>query len=248
MRTAISGVVALVLVSAPGTAHAGRTFYGWLYGTEVVPERGVEITNTIDEENGFAGAADVHWTTWGFSAEVGVTDQLTIAFPMDFVWGDSAVSEPSFSFSQFGIEARYRLVSSDPVDAPPFAPLLRLGVKRDVLARDTLVVEADVVASTTTESGSVHALVDVGYVGNFLGDKTEHEIRPGAGVSFKVVGDLRLGAEVFASINVDNADDRYVAVGPNAAWTQGRMWVSASFGIGVYQIETAPRAVWGIMV
>ncbi|MGE0398171.1 MAG: hypothetical protein AB7T06_15825 [Kofleriaceae bacterium] len=246
MRIAISGVVALGLF-APGTAEAGRTFYGWLYGTEVMPERGVEITNIIDEENGRGGAADIHWTTWGFAAEVGVTDQLTLAFPMDFVWGDSAMTEPTFSFSQFGIEGRYRLVSSDPVEAPPFAPLIRVGVMRSVLARDVLIAEADLVASTTTESGSVHALVDVGYVGTFLGDTTRHEIRPGAGVSFKVAGDFRLGAEVFASIDPDVSENRWVVVGPNAAWTQGRMWVSASFGIGVYQIDTAPRAVWGIM-
>lgn len=247
MRIAISGVVALCLLCAPGTARAGRTFYGWLYGTEVMPERGVEITNIIDEENGRGGAADIDWTTWGFSAEVGVTDQLTIVFPMDFVWSDSAMTEPSFTFSQFGIEARYRFVSSDPVEAPPFAPLLRVGVMRSVLARDALIAEADLVASTTTESGSVHALVDIGYVGRFLGGTTRHELRPGAGVSFKVVGDFRLGAEVHASIDVDNADNRYVVVGPNAAWTQGRMWVSGTFGIGVYQIDTAPRVVWGIL-
>lgn len=247
MRTAIPGVVALVLVSVPATAHAGRTFYGWLYGTEVMPERGVEIINLIDEENGRGGDADIHWTTWGFSAEVGVTDQLSVVFPMEFVWRDSAMTEPSFSFSEFGIEGRYRLVSSDPVDAPPLAPLLRVAVKRSVLARDTLIAEADLVASTTTESGSVHALVDLGYVGQYLGDETVHELRPGAGVSVKVVGDLRLGAEVFASFNVEDSADRWVVVGPNAAWTQGRMWVSASFGIGVYQIDTAPRAVWGIM-
>ncbi|MFN0252152.1 MAG: hypothetical protein ACKV2T_35075 [Kofleriaceae bacterium] len=247
MRTAITGVVAMVLSSAPATAYAGRTFYGWLYGTEVMPERGVEITNVIDERNGFGGAADIHWTTWGFSAEVGVTDQLTIAFPMDFVWRDSAATEPSFSFADFGIEARYRLVSSDLEEAPPFAPLIRAGVKRSVLQRDILIAEADLVASTTTPSGSVHALVDIGYRGEFLGDKMRHQIRPGAGVSFKIVGDFRLGAEVVASIDVDNKDNRHVVVGPNAAWTQGRFWISASFGIGVYQIDTAPRAVWGIL-
>jgi hypothetical protein len=237
----------MVLMSTSAPAHAGRTFYGWLYGTEVMPERGVEITNIIDEENGFGGDLDIDWTTWGFSAEVGVTDQFTIAFPMDFVWSDSAMTEPTFSFSEFGIEGRYRLVSSDPEEAPPFAPLIRAGVKRSVQQRDVLIAEADLVVSTTTPSGSVHALVHIGYVGRYLGEKTRHEIRPGAGVSFKIAGDFRLGAEAFASIDVDNSDFRYVVVGPNAAWTHGRMWVSATFGIGVYQIDTAPRAVWGIL-
>lgn len=245
MRTAIWGVVALVLV-APGSAHAGRTFYGWLYGTEVLPERGVEIVNTIDEENG-RGPDDIHWTTWGFAAEVGVTDQLSIVLPMDFVWRDSASTDPSFSFDQFGIEARYRFVPSDPVDAPPFAPLARVAVKRDVLVRDTIVAEADLVASTTTPSGSVHALVDLGYVGHFSRDETEHELRPGAGVSFQVVGDLRLGVEGFAEVSLVDSADTWAVVGPNVSWTQGRFWLSASFGIGIYHVDTAPRAVWGIM-
>ena len=39
MRT-VSAVV-LVACLVPRAAHAGRDFYGWLYGTEVVPERGV---------------------------------------------------------------------------------------------------------------------------------------------------------------------------------------------------------------
>lgn len=233
-------------MSAPGTAHAGRTFYGWLYGTEVLPERGVELLNTVDEENGLE-PDDIKWTTWGFAAEVGVTDQLSIAFPMDFVWRDSASGTPSFTFDQFGIEARYRMVSSDPVDAPPFAPLLRVAVKRDVIARDTLVTEADLVVSTTTESGSVHALVDVGFVGRFLGDVTHTELRPGAGVSVRVVGDLRLGVEGYGEFSLDDNRESWAIVGPNAAWTHGRMWVSAAFGIGVYQVDTAPRVQWGIM-
>jgi len=33
------------------TPHAGRTFYGWLHGTEVVPEHGVELQSWIDERN-----------------------------------------------------------------------------------------------------------------------------------------------------------------------------------------------------
>jgi hypothetical protein len=246
VRTASSGLLALALLSAPGTAHAGRTFYGWLYGTEVIPERGVELTNTIDEENG-REPGDLHWTRWGFSAEVGVTDQLTVAFPMDFVWRDGAMATPSFSFEQFGLEARYRFVSGDPVEAPPFAPLARIAVKRDVLARDTTIAEADLVASTTTESGSVHALVDVGFVGAISPDAHHFELRPGAGVSFKVVGDLRLGVEAFAELSLDDKEESWAAAGPNLAWTQGRFWVSAAFGIGVYQIETAPRVVWGVM-
>ena len=71
-------------------------------------------------------------------------------------------------------------------------------------------------------------------------------LRPGAGVSFKAVGDLRFGAEVFAEINIDSKATSWAAAGPNLAWSHGRFWLSAAFGIGLYHVDTAPRVQWGI--
>lgn len=210
-----------------------------------MPERGAELQTWIDEENG-REPGDIHWTTWGFTALVGITDQLELSLPLEFQWRDSDASAPSFTFSQYGIEARYRFVSSDPVDAPPFAPLARLAVKRDVTTRDQILVEADLVASTTTSSGSVHALVDLGFAAGITPDEQQYELRPGAGVSFRTVGDLRLGAEVFSKLNLEFKERSWVAAGPNLAWSHGRFWMSAAFGIGVYHIKTAPRVQWGI--
>ena len=210
-----------------------------------MPERGAELQTWIDEENG-REPGNIHWTTWGFTALVGVTDQLELSLPLEFLWRDADGFEPSFTFSQYGVEARYRFVASDPVDAPAFAPLARVAIKRDVTVRDLVVVEADVVASTTTPSGSVHALVDLGVTAGITKDKQEIVLRPGAGVSFRAVGDLRIGAEVFAEINLDSSAQSWAAAGPNLAWSHGRFWLSAAFGIGVYQIDTAPRLQWGI--
>lgn len=210
-----------------------------------MPERGAELQTWIDEENG-RDPSDIHRTTWGFQALVGVTDQLELALPLEFLWRDSDLSEPSFTFSQFGVEARYRFVSSDPVDAPPFAPLVRVAVQRDVIVRDLVLVEADLVASTTTESGSVHALVDLGVSAGLTPDDQIFVLRPGLGVSFKVVGDLRLGAEAFAELNLESKATSWAAAGPNLAWSHGRFWLSAAMGIGIYHIETAPRVQWGI--
>ncbi len=233
------------VLAAPGVANAGRTQYGWLFGTEVMPERGAEVQTWIDEENGRA-PGNIHWTRWGFTALVGVTDQLELSLPLEFLWRDSDATEPSFTFSQYGIEARYRFVSSDPVDAPPFAPLARVAVKRDVTVRDVVVVEADLVASTTTASGTVHALIDLGVTAAIAKDDQVIVLRPGAGVSFKAVGDLRFGAEVFAEINLDSKATSWAAAGPNLAWSHGRFWLSAAFGIGLYHVDTAPRVQWGI--
>jgi len=239
----------LLVVLVPGVASAGRTSFGWLLGTEVMPERGTEIQSWLDEENG-RDAADARSATWGWNALIGVTDRLTLGFPLEMVWSDSAstATEPSFTLNQYGLEARYRLISNDPVDAPPFAPLVRAAVKRDITVRDAVVVEANLIASTTTSTGSVLVGVDVGFVGSLAPDDRTHlEIRPGLGVSVRAHGDLRLGAEVYGELSLDDKQPSWLVVGPNLAWTHGRFWVSAAFGVGVYQIDAAPRVTWGIM-
>ncbi len=241
-------IVAAVLIGsilAPGVASAGRTHYGWLFGTEVLPERGAEIESWVAEENrkkpGNVSESSLWW-----AALVGITDQLELALPVELAWERVGGEAPSFTLTKFGVEARYRLVSQDPVDAPPFAPLVRVAIMRDVTARDSVRVETDLVASTTTQSGSVHALVDLGVAGDISGDVHHFELRPGAGVSLGVVGDLRLGAEVFAQLSLDSGATSWAVVGPNLAWSHGRFWLSAAYGIGVYQIKDAPRIVWGI--
>jgi hypothetical protein len=241
-----TALVIAAVVATPGVAFANRTFYGWLTNTEVLPERGAEVQSWLDEENG-REPVDLHTTTWGFNGLIGVTDQLTFGFPLEMEWFKGDGVDPRFTLKQYGLEARYRLVSSDPEEAPPFAPLIRVAAKRDVIIRDAVVGEANFVLSTTTSSGSVHAVVDVGFVGTFTPDETHTELRPGAGVSFDTVKDLRLGAEVYALVSLDSKAESFVFAGPNLAWTQGRFWVSGAFGIGLYQLETAPRVTWGIM-
>lgn len=246
MRTSLGRVIVAAVLLAPAAASAGRTQFGWLFGTEVMPERGAEIQTWVTEENG-SDKVNYHNTIWGVQALIGITDQLELALPVDLIWRDSDLINPGFTWQSFGVEARYRFVSPDPVDAPPFAPLARVAVKRDVIARDTVVAEANFVASTTTPSGKVAALLDLGVVSRITRDDAKFELRPGLGVSFSVYGDFRLGAEVFAHISVDESAARWVAAGPNLAWSHGRSWVSAAFGIGLYQIKTAPALQWGIM-
>lgn len=245
MRSTFRRVIVASILIAPGVASAGRTPYGWLYGTEVLPERGAEIETWVAEEN-VKRPDDTSETSLWWGALVGITDQLELALPVEFAWEQAGGETPSFTLTKFGVEARYRFVSQDPVDAPPFAPLARIAIKRDVTARDSVRVESDLVVSTVTTSGSVQALVDLGFGGDIARNANHFELRPGAGVSFNVVGDLRLGAEVFAQLSLDDKAYSWAIVGPNVAWTHGRFWLSAAYGIGVYRIKDAPRVVWGI--
>jgi hypothetical protein len=242
-------LLAAVLVAAPGSAHAGRTFYGWLYGSEVMPERGVELQSWLTEENFKGAEAD----SWLFSAQVGVTDQLELGFPIEFLWQRT---EPVMAgdmpkiidrFDRFGIEARYRFVTQDAVDAPALAPLLRVGVDRMIAVRDGVRPSADFVLSY--EAGIVQVLVDIGFVGelNIPGDD-HYELHPGIGVSVLAVDDLRVGAESYNEIRLDDTDASWFIAGPNMSWTHGRFWISGAFGVGLVQdrIKTAPRVQWGI--
>lgn len=253
MRTALA--VLVVACSLFRTAHAGRTFYGWLYGTEVMPERGVELQTWIFEENDKYGSDTRESSIW-WGPQVGITDQLELSLPIEMEW--TSVEDPmtmatrtSFTFRRFGIEARYRLAPQDPVEAPPLVPLVRVAVKRDVSVRDAVRLEGDVVASY--ESGAVHALVDVGFITDIQPNTHHSELRPGGGVSIRATGDLRIGAETYAEISLDSnmtgkppTTKTWVVVGPNVAWTHGRFWLSGAFGIGLYHVKVAPRVMWGI--
>ena len=229
-----------MLALIPTTAAAGRSHYGRLFGTEVIPERGAELVTWIGEEN----REGLKQTVWGFEALIGVTDQLELALPTEFLWARGEGVPGAFTWDSYGIEARYRFVSQDPVDAPAFAPLVRAAVHRDIRVRDAVRAEVDLVGSYELEN--FHAVVDLGFASVITADDASFQLRPGAGVSYRVVGDLRIGAEVYSELDLDDKAARWVAAGPNLGWSHGRVWVSASFGIGLYQIQTAPRVVWGI--
>lgn len=234
------------MVAAPATAHAGRTFYGWLYGTDVMPERGAELQTWVSDESDLSAENHADETTWLLQPAIGITDQLELDLPIDFVWGKTAAPGSGHtSFNSYGVELRYRMVTQDPQDAPPFAPMVRIALKRLVLDRETLQPEADIVGSYTT--GAVQALFDIGFIGQVSQDNHHFEARPGAGVSIEVVDQLRLGAEAFAEVKLDdNGGSTWAVVGPNMAWSHGRTWISASFGVGVYHIKDAGRLQWGI--
>jgi hypothetical protein len=244
-------VTVFAALAISGKAEAGRTQYGWLYGSEVLPEGGVEIQTWTYEKNGrFEDPAKLRETLFWWGALVGVTDNFELVFPVEFIWRevDNDPASTSFTIEKWGIEARYRFTKTDLENPDGVAPLLRLAAKRDVTVRDTTIAEADLVVSY--QSGRFHGLVDAGVVARINPDDgVKMELRPGAGVSIEVKKDLRLGGELYGEVFLDEElkNASWLGVGPNISWTKGRFWISASFLVGIYQIETAPRALWGIL-
>jgi hypothetical protein len=246
VRTALLLLAAASLV--PRTAHAGRSFYGWLYGPEVMPERGVELQTWVqDEDDKYGTRIKETWVAW--SAQVGITDQLELGLPIELVWSDvinpaDQTERVSFTFKRFGIEARYRLASPDPVEAPALAPLIRVAVKRDVTARSTVRLEGDAVVAH--EAGTLQVVGDLGITADLSSSARHVELHPGAGVSVLAVGELRVGVEAYGEFSLDSLAESWATAGPNLSWTHGRFWLSGMFGIGLYHVKVAPRVIWGI--
>lgn len=247
MRTVLA--VLLLACVLPRTAQAGRSFYGWLYSTEVVPERGVELQTWIQDENDkYSTRNKETWLAWG--PLVGITDQLELGLPVELEWADTIqpgmppTEKVSFTFKRFGIEARYRLASPDPVDAPVLVPLVRVAVKRDVTARSDVRVEGDAVMSY--QARGVQVLADLGVSGDISSSTSHLEVHPGAGISVLATSELRVGAEFYAELSLDSRSESWATAGPDLSWTHGRFWFSGAFGIGVYHVQVAPRVIWGI--
>jgi hypothetical protein len=243
----------VMVMAVPATANAGRTFYGWLQDTQVMPERGAEIQTFISEENyqgpdpvAPAPPAKDHNTTWWLAPAIGINDQLELALPVQFNWDHVDGGMPHTNFESYGAQIKYRFVTADPVDAPDFVPAIRATIDRVVVgSRDEWVPEVDLIGSYQT--GIVHAVVNAGVVGDITPRDQHFEARTGAGVSIEAITDLRVGAEVFAELSLDSdTNGNWIAIGPNLSWSHGRSWLSASYGIGVYQIRDAPKLNWGI--
>ncbi len=239
-------IVVLALCALVGSAEAGRSQYAWLYGAEVLPEKSVEVQQWVYERNGL-GDDTIKDTALWWGVLVGITDQLELVIPVELLYRKVDGVGSEFTIEKYGVEARYRFNKLDSEKPDGIGPLFRIAAKRDVNVRDTTIAEADFVLAY--QSGKFHGQIDLGAVARINADATEIELHPAAGVSIEVKNGLRFGAEGITIVNLDRDLNKrdWAAVGPNMSWTSGRFWLSASFLVGIHQIDTAPRFIWGVL-
>ncbi|HTE55549.1 MAG TPA: hypothetical protein VK698_32065 [Kofleriaceae bacterium] len=246
-RWTVAIATLVAITGGARVADAGRTHYGWVRGTEVLPERSVEIETWVLERNGLGDgdAADPPDETvaWWWTV-VGITDQLELAIPIAVRHQDDDAGGQT-ALLGYGAELRWRLVSSDPVEGGRIAPVVRLGVQRLVNQRDR--VRSDGGIAVGADLGSrIHAAVDVGGIWIAGDGRSTFQIAPAAGLSVRIVDELRVGAEVYAEAALRGPGPDWLAAGPNLAWTYGRFWLSASLPIGIIDASTAPRLNWAV--
>ena len=236
--------LAFVVVSAGGTsAHAGRTFFGWEYGTETNPERMVESETWISEENKEGPTLYSETLIW-WAPTFGITPHLEAAIPIELVHSGDLMTPPSTSVQHWGAELRYRFNSPDPIEAGPVTALFRVAAKRLVDERDGFRGEADVVVAF--ERGRLLAAVDIGAVSEVVPTSTSFNFRPSGGVQIRAIDQLRVGVEAYSELNVQGNAVTWAVVGPSASWTHGRLWIATAYGIGITGIRDAPRVKFGV--
>ena len=125
-------------------------------------------------------------------------------------------------------------------------PLIRVGIKKPVYEGVAAQLEADAIVSY--DQDRVHATIDLGVIDDVRSGDDYMQTHSGAGVSVKVTDELAVGAEGYAELHLAGATsaDDWAIVGPDLSWTHGRFWLTATYGVGVYQVWSAPRVKWGI--
>lgn len=244
-RIAAGTLVALAMIAGAGgrAAQAGRSLFGWSYGTEVNPVRMVELETWISEENKRGDAKTDKTLIW-WGPTIGLTDHLELAIPIEFSAEGVNGGGIDTELIRWGGELRYRFDSPDPVEAGDFTLLARVAMKRAVTERAGFRAEADLIAGY--EHGRIAAVVDAATIIEHVPGETLRELDPGVGVSYRAVGDLRFGVEAYAEFPLDEDNLDWLVIGPQASLTHGRFWVTTTYAIGVFGIRTAPRVKFGI--
>jgi hypothetical protein len=179
-------LVAMLAVCWPDEAQAGRSHFGWLYGSEIIAESGVELETWIVEENK-KGEFKKDETSFWWGPVVALSAHIEMAISMEAAHKNDHTAPAHDQFTRWGADLRYRPQSPDSIDAGPFATLFRIGVKRVIDQRDEIRSEADVV--TSYQQGPVFIAVDLGAILTHVPTQTTVELRPGAGVSIRALGD-----------------------------------------------------------
>ncbi len=231
---------ALVIVALLGTpASAGRTFFGWFEGTDVLDDRTVELQTRLTERNDL-GDTRIRDTALWLGPQIGITNHLELTLPVEMVWTSAVGIDQDFALRRYGAELRYRVTDRDHA----LAPVAKLSATRDVVRRDVIHAELDTAVSYTT--GRLYAGGSIGVVGDVNRGGLRLTVRPAVAAAISVTDELRVGAELHAELERDRGSTSWIVAGPSVSWTHGRCWVSATYGLGIKDVSSAPRLVWAI--
>jgi len=243
----VAALLFIAITLSSVDAHAGRRPWIWVWDTEVLHEREMEIEQWIWEFKKPGGMAAA-WLWW--APIVGITDQLELAIPIEAAWwwrheaGVGWVS--STAMETWGVSLRYRLVENDPDEVGPVVPLIRLAVKRLLRGQMTSNWQLEGNLVTSYDQGALHTTLDLG--GFYRPNSGTAWLTYAWGVAWGINDALRLGGEVFGEVALTDKTKSITMVGPDIGWTHGRAWFTLGWLIGVseHAANYMPRLIWAI--
>jgi hypothetical protein len=216
-------------------AVAARRRFAWVWDTDTLPQRTVELEWWVSELTGYAQPrADL-----AVHGVVGLTDTLELALPLELRWRP----ELGTDFYAYGLDLRWRLASPDLQEVGPVIPMVRAGVRR-LIQTDEAEFEGHVIVSIDA-GRAVRAVLDTG--ATVRTGSGAAVLTFGAGVSYALGEDLHLGIESYGEKSLHDADDDFwITAGPNLSFTHGRFWITAALPIGLHRDapDFLPRIVW----
>lgn len=229
--------LALAAALWPLCADAGRRPFFWVYDTEVVPDRGVELEQWVWERR-YPKALKLDMSSVWWAPVVGVSDHLEVALPIEWFW----VQGQGSNIDTAGVDLRYRFLDPDPEKAGPVVPLVRAGVKRLFRSQVTQ-GELNLVLSVDAATW-LHFAFDVGGVirsdGELWGTFA-------TGASAKLSESWRGGVEALSEV-FEQPDKSFVMLGPDVSYSLGRFWFTGGVLIGLNRTapKVMPRMIWAV--
>ncbi len=249
-RLAVSSLILTLTIGALATdAWAGRRPFIWVWDTEVLHEREVELEQWIWEKR--SEDRDSMWLWW--APIFGLSDTLELAIPLEgsswwarkpaAVAGGQEIRVTGTQIEAYGLSLRWRLAPNDPEESGPLVPLLRFAVKRTVGHKLTWQVEANAVLSYDIEK--LHTTLDVGVLWR-TSSVAVGWLSYAWGVAWGAQDGLRVGGEVFGEVALVDGGKTFTMVGPDIGWSHGRSWFSLGVLAGVSgpAPDLMPRLIW----
>jgi hypothetical protein len=216
-------------------ADAGGRRFAWLWDTDTLPERTVDLEWWASEETDSNAILTI-------ATVVGITDTLELAVPLEITW---RARSDATDFSSYGLELRWRLASADAAKAGPFVPFVRFAVRREIQL-DAASLEGEI-AATYDLTPDLRGVVDVGITG--LTRIDEVYATGGLGLSYALTQELKVGFELYAwqTVASNGPGETWVSLGPNLSFSHGRFWITAALPIGLNSSapDFLPRVIWG---
>lgn len=243
---------ALVLL-VPAAAHADRRGFAHTYEYQTQAEAETEVEVYTEQARTQLGAASDRRFLFQLAIEHGITAKWDVSLFQAFeeVAGVTDATDEAFGLDEVRVRSRYRFGERGKW------PVNLLAYVEAVRAFETPVWEGEVGAVVTRHFDKLTAAV------NLIGaveldrdpgpDEEDLTIRAGwaAGLAYDLFSEIRVGAECWGELDIDDTSAIAASAGPVVSWTPAtNLWVTAGAGFAIteYADDLHVRGIIGLQL